>query len=71
MSKIAKKPIEIKEGVQASLEAGKLKISGPKGELIFVIPHGVGLTIEENKILISKLLNKYQNLDQFFTQSLS
>lgn len=54
MSKIAKKPIEIKEGVQASLDSGKLKISGPKGELIFVIPHGVGLTIEENKILISK-----------------
>jgi large subunit ribosomal protein L6 len=33
MSRIGNKPIELKEGVEATFESGKIKIKGPKGEL--------------------------------------
>ncbi len=65
MSKIAKKPVEITEGIQVSLENGRrpgeasgpegeIKVSGPKGNLSFIIPEGVNVKIEEEKILVSQ-----------------
>lgn len=54
MSKIAKKPVEIIEGIQVNLDGGEIKISGPKGNLSFRIPEGVSVKIEEGKILVSQ-----------------
>lgn len=41
MSKLAKIPIELKESVSADFEGSNIKISGPKGSLVFKIPDGV------------------------------
>lgn len=54
MSKIAKKPVEIVEGAQVTLENGEVKVMGGKGNLSFKIPNGVSVTIEEGKILIKQ-----------------
>ena len=53
MSKIAKKPVEIKEGVQISLENNTVKVSGTKGDLSFVVPDGVRVEQKEGKIYVS------------------
>lgn len=52
MSKIAKIPVTIKEGVNITIDADKVKVSGPKGELNFVIPGGIEAKLEEGKIVI-------------------
>lgn len=52
MSKIAKIPVIIKEGSQVNLENKEIKISGPKGNLIFKIPSGVEVKIEDGKVLV-------------------
>ncbi len=54
MSKIAKKPVEIKEGAQVALENGEIKVSGAKGNLLFRIPDGVAVKIEEGKIMVTQ-----------------
>lgn len=53
MSKIAKIPVEIKEGTQVNLENGEVKVIGIKGDLVFKIPAGVNVRIEEGKVLVS------------------
>ncbi len=54
MSKIAKIPVIIKEGVNVVLDNNKVKVSGPKGELGFSIPNGIKVRIEEGKAIISQ-----------------
>jgi large subunit ribosomal protein L6 len=54
MSKIAKKPVEIKEGVNITLDNGEIKVTGAKGNLMFPIPAGVGVKIEDGKVLVSQ-----------------
>lgn len=54
MSKIAKKPIEIIEGVQLTLENKKIMVNGPKGSLAFEIPAGISVNITDGKVLVSQ-----------------
>lgn len=54
MSKIAKKPVQIKEGIQVTLENNEVKVVGIKGNLVFGIPVGVGVKIEEGSVLVSQ-----------------
>lgn len=54
MSKIAKIPVRIKEGVQVALENNEVKVSGAKGNLAFKIPVGVAVRIEEGNVLITQ-----------------
>ena len=54
MSKIAKKPIEIKEGVQVGIENGLIKVTGTKGSLSFSVPSGVILSQKEGKIFVTQ-----------------
>ena len=53
MSKIAKIPVEIKPGVQVNLTDEDIKVSGPKGNLNFMIPRGVSVKIENEKIIVT------------------
>ncbi len=55
MSKIAKKPVEIKEGTQVSLENGAIKVNGSKNNLMFNIPQGVKVEIKEGKVQVSQI----------------
>ncbi|OGH10974.1 MAG: 50S ribosomal protein L6 [Candidatus Levybacteria bacterium RIFCSPLOWO2_01_FULL_36_13] len=52
MSKIAKKPIIIKEGVTLINNGGVVTVSGPKGSLVFNIPTGVETEINDGKVMI-------------------
>ena len=58
MSKIAKIPVQIKEGVQVTLENNEVKVVGIKGNLVFGIPAGVGVKIEDGNVLISQTEQK-------------
>ncbi|MEK7060975.1 MAG: 50S ribosomal protein L6 [Patescibacteria group bacterium] len=54
MSKIAKIPVILKEGIVVSLEERNVKVSGSKGNLIFKIPEGINVEIAEGKVVISQ-----------------
>jgi large subunit ribosomal protein L6 len=54
MSKIAKKPVILKEGVNVVLEGNKVKVSGPKGELSFAVPTGIKIAVADGQIVVSQ-----------------
>lgn len=54
MSKIAKKPIALKEGITFNMEGKTVKINGPKGMLSFVIPEGIKAEVIEGQIIVSQ-----------------
>ena len=53
MSKLAKKPVTILEGVSVNFENDTIKASGSKGNLSFRIPKGVDVKSVEGRLLIS------------------
>lgn len=55
MSKIAKIPVEIKQGAQVNLVDNEVKVTGPKGNLSFNVPSEVNVKIEDGKILVSAI----------------
>ncbi|MCD6256536.1 50S ribosomal protein L6 [Candidatus Aerophobetes bacterium] len=55
MSRIGKKPIPIPEGVEVSIQDGKIKIKGSKGELQQSIPFCLKVTVEDNQILVKRI----------------
>lgn len=57
MSKLAKIPVILTEGVSFTLDNGVAKISGPKGNLSFAIPEGIDTKSSEGKLLFT-LKNK-------------
>ena len=50
MSRVAKNPIQILKGVDISIENGVVKAKGSKGELEFVLPDSVSLTMSEETL---------------------
>lgn len=59
MSKIGKKPIQLKEGVTVAVSNGEVKAQGAKGALSFKIPSGIEVKIENGEI---QLLQKKKEL---------
>ena len=53
MSKLAKKPVSILEGVNINLENDIIKVNGPKGNLSFKIPSGVGVKVADGRVSVS------------------
>lgn len=59
MSRIGKKPINIPQGVEVKIENNTLKVKGPKGEAILVIPDKIKLEISDNLLrVIPEIINK-------------
>lgn len=54
MSRIAKKPIKIKEGVKVSADGPKVVISGPKGELSYVLPPFLSVRVADNEVFLER-----------------
>lgn len=54
MSKIGKMPIDIKENVTVSLDGKKVLVNGPKGDLSFLIPDGIEVKVEDNKVIVAQ-----------------
>jgi large subunit ribosomal protein L6 len=53
MSKLAKKPVSISEGVNVAFDQDIIKMNGPKGNLSFRIPEGVSVKSVEGRLVIS------------------
>jgi len=54
MSRIGKKPIEIKDGVKIELNGENVIVSGPKGSLDFVFHPEMKINISEKEVLVEK-----------------
>jgi len=54
MSRIGKKPIEIPQNVNVTINNGSVKVDGPKGSLSENIPQGISAKIEDNKIILAR-----------------
>ena len=66
MSKIGKKPVDIKEGVTVSMEAAGIKVNGPKGTLTFKIPQGISVKISDERIEFSEKNQEADNSRALF-----
>jgi len=53
MSRIGKLPVNLPEGVSATLEGTKVIVTGPKGSLSLKIRRDVGVVVENSQILVS------------------
>lgn len=53
MSKIGKKPVILKEGVNVSLENETIKVTGPKGTITHFLPKGIKVEVSDGKVLVS------------------
>jgi large subunit ribosomal protein L6 len=62
MSKLAKKPISVLEGVSVVIENNLVKVSGPKGNLSFGIPEGVDVKMAEGRLMVSLKDKKSEGL---------
>lgn len=62
MSKLAKIPVIIKEGVNVTVENNIVKASGPKGNLFFKLPIGVNVKIVEGRGIVSLKDKNNENL---------
>jgi large subunit ribosomal protein L6 len=54
MSRIGKKPIEVPAGVIVSVDAGRVTVSGPKGELRQDVPQRMQIAQEEGTVTVTR-----------------
>jgi len=52
MSRIGKKPVAVPAGVTASLDGNMVKVKGAKGELSFLAPEDVAVSMEDGAISV-------------------
>ena len=55
MSKIGKKPVIVNPGVNVSITGQNVAVSGPKGQLSFVVPTGIKAELTDGQIIISQV----------------
>jgi large subunit ribosomal protein L6 len=53
MSKLAKKPVNVLEGVNVAFDQDVIKANGPKGNLSFRIPEGIEVKLAEGHLIVS------------------
>ena len=54
MSKIGKKPVQLGEGVTATVENRLVTVTGSKGTLSYTIPEGINVVVEDGRIVVSQ-----------------
>ena len=52
MSRVAKRPVELPQGVTASVAANTVKVKGAKGELSLVVANGVTVEQQDKKLQV-------------------
>ena len=53
MSRVAKRPVDLPQGVTASVAANTIKVKGAKGELSLVVADGVTVEQQDKKLQVS------------------
>lgn len=54
MSRIGKKPIQIPDSVEVKIESNHVYVKGPKGQLSYTLPDGIGLKLENKMLAITR-----------------
>lgn len=54
MSRIGKMPVVIPKGVEIKADGGKVRVKGPKGELVSAIPAGLTVSIADGQLKIAR-----------------
>jgi large subunit ribosomal protein L6 len=52
MSKIGKTPINLKSGINVTVQGQKVTVAGPKGQMEYTLPQGQKIVIEEGKVTV-------------------
>lgn len=52
MSRIGRKPVEIKKGVSVEIQNGTIKVKGPKGELVQSYDSRINIKIENGQVVL-------------------
>ena len=60
MSRIGRKPIDLPAQVKVSVENGKITVVGPKGSLSQEIPDGIGVEVEDGRIVVTRSSDERQ-----------
>ena len=55
MSKLAKKPVIIKEGVSININGQDVTVTGLKGNLSFSVPAGIKAEVKDGQIIVSQV----------------
>jgi large subunit ribosomal protein L6 len=71
VSRIGKKPISLPAGVKVMVDGNIVTVQGPKGTLVQTLPEGIGITQEDNQVLVQKADdNKQQRAFHGLTRAL-
>ena len=54
MSRIGKKPIVVPQSVKVAIDGQTVRIEGPKGKLSHVVPSGMTVGLEENRLTVGR-----------------
>ncbi len=60
MSRIGRKPIEIKKGVTVEISNGTIKVRGPKGELTQTYDKRINITVENYQVVLTRSSDEKQ-----------
>lgn len=61
MSRIGRKPIDLPQGVDVTIDGNVVKVKGPQGALERPIPEGITLVQEENVLLVQRASDAKQH----------
>jgi len=54
MSRVGLKPISLPEKVSVKVDAGKVLVEGPKGNLGFPLPNGISVKTEDSSVIVAR-----------------
>jgi large subunit ribosomal protein L6 len=54
MSRIGRMPIVVPKEVKVSFDASKLEVTGPKGHLGHLLPEGITVSMDEDRIIVQR-----------------
>jgi large subunit ribosomal protein L6 len=54
MSRIGRKPIPVPGGVEVTVEPGRVKVKGPKGELEQVVSHDMAVKVADGEVTVAR-----------------
>ena len=60
MSRIGKKPVELAQGITATIETNQVTVKGPKGILIVPVMEGIKVTQEDNTLVVTRANDEKQ-----------
>ena len=52
MSRVAKRPVDLPQGVTASVASNVVKVKGAKGELSLVVANGISVEQQDKKLQV-------------------